>query len=420
MKLERELAALSIVLDKEDVIMLSDSILIFSKLGRTSVLRELIKTVFFSWFKIEIFTSNTPDYNYSFVEEYIREYDDYFRFIRKNYELNNTIAFKKQIYGLNIRFMESMAILIKNISKLRTIQRKALRLYLAIKLLQDSQIKPYAKSIYSKYRIENIVFFYDGSFESKSFLKYKNSNCKSTTFIHGYDLDKSNISKFRSYLNISSNYIVVDGLFHHNTILKNNLIHEKIYFSNYRQKNQRFNNPLFVNNHSIPYKIFFIFIEAPISNTYIDHLFSLLQISNEFTVKSNYKFIIKLHPSDSLKNFEKFLTSSNNCILISEENIDSLLQSYNPDFAIIANSSIYVDLLVRKIKPFQIPLKFNNSIVVSKIDTISNSEDLIDKLQKWNKLSTSKRLTHLNNELELFQGSKDTFMDLTRKFKPRD
>lgn len=397
-------------INENDLLILNDPILDYKTFNNYRYTVEVIKLVLLDTIRFKMNINNESDSVLAVVEKYKRKYDSNWTSIREIYSFSNTLDIIHKPYKFNYLFLKDFYNAVKYYLDLNSIRDNKLRIFLSLKLSQKTKISQILKRIFKVLEVKNVVFYYDGSFESKIIQSLLKGTSKSTTFIHSYNSEYSVNDIIRPYMNINSDYIVSDGKFHFNQLRMQGFDKEKIIFSNYKQLIE--NKYTLIEERS---NLCLLFFESPLLKSYNLSKSLMLEIAKILKKDKNYRCLIRPHPTDLNPRNLKILDGIE--IADSKINLDDLVQIYKPEFAIIGDSSIYVDLLVRKIKAFQIISQGVVSIIRNEFDIAENYRDLNQKLGFWRVLDLSTKNEHFEKELNYFHGEKDNAKILFNSFK---
>jgi hypothetical protein len=205
-------------------------------------------------------------------------------------------------------------------------------------------------------------------------------------------------------MNITSNYIIADGKFHSNILKLKGFDSDRIIYSNYKKKLDE--DVKILKTHS---RAFLVFFEGSLISSHFVSNSNMIEISNKFMNEQNYKCIIKPHPAD--RNQYNNLPSEMFEVINRNECLDEILQKYKPEFAFIGDSSVYVDLLSKGIKSFQVLSEGSLSIISDDLDIIEGYSDFLNKIIKWRSKSEYEKEDHFNSQILFYHGEKDNLSE---------
>lgn len=242
------------------------------------------------------------------------------------------------------------------------------------------------KDLYKK--IEKVEFneklfisFCDAHFEENLLTQYFNTiEIKTATLQHGqYRFLKSGLetADAEAYLNFCSNYLFSWGEKTKIEMEKGGISEERVLlcgalksFTNTSRKTL-----LHTNNN-----IFGVILNG---ETYKDSNITMIKIANDIANKYNLKYIIRLHPMNNLKNYEKYINRS--YFITYLKNISGEEYSSKVNFSLLHMTGVFVEMLSTKSPFFILDDKYTEDIF--KLDGLhfSNLEEFSKVYEKYKK-----------------------------------
>lgn len=352
-----------------------------------SVIKNYIVTIMFDLnFRTQIDIEHKNDELVLLSSKWNRkDHDDYWDKICSCFSENTRISFADRRNSWRDVFKYfSFPNMFRNIKSARTIKRslkdiknKKHRNFLVNKLLQMEKLDRILKETKLKPKVA-MCFFDSGFYENLAMQFFKNRGAITVTNQHGqpvfksWDYDRMNQSQI---LNFKCDYFLAKGEFSRKQFVKAGFDENRVIVIG------SFNN---VKGYQRSYDIrnafctFLNCVALPNAKELND---KLLKITVELSERLNSKFYIKLHPSDSIENYQTF--KHDNLLKIIERDMSIPEISEVIDFGLYNESAIFLDLLNNKTRAYRwdngvfFPLVENND------DVFADSNDIEKKVNEW-------------------------------------
>lgn len=326
----------------------------------------------FYTYKIEYINKNQD----ILINNYIRNRKDYL-------EINNKLKtiLNKRYNILNIytefKIIEFPTKLTKLLYFMYKYKILNFRISSLVLILKDLYKK--VKKIQFKEKL--FISFCDALFEDNLLTQYFNIiGIKTATLQHGqYRFLKSGLETADAevYLNFCSNYLFSWGEKTKIEMKKGKVSEEKIFLCGVLKSftNTSRNSLLYADND-----IFGIILNG---ETYKDSNITMIKIANDIANKYNLKYIIRLHPMNNLKNYEKYINKS--YFITYLKNISGEEYSSKVNFSLLHMTGVFVEMLSTKSPFFILDDKYTEDIF--KLDGLhfSNLEEFSKVYEKYKK-----------------------------------
>ena len=314
-----------------------------------------------------------------------RDHDGYWKRICDEFEEYTRISLREEDYSvrtwLRISFLKNIAQNIcdmKSIYKgLERIRNKKHRLYLVNRLMRIKRIHTLLVELDLSPKVAT-CFFDSGFFENVTMQFFKSRGTVTATNQHGqplfksHDYDRMNQSQI---LNFKCDYFLAKGEFTrkqfveagtdgNKVVVVGSFNKEKECIRSYHRRNAFC---IFLNCIALP--------KAREANT------KMLEIAKELSRRTDCKYYVKLHPSDSIEYYRDFSDDKLIDMVGKEKTMSELAGEI--DFGIFNESAIFLDMLDNKVKPFYWDSGVHFPLVEDKDSIFSDVSELQKKVVEW-------------------------------------
>lgn len=131
----------------------------------------------------------------------------------------------------------------------------------------------------------------------------------------------------------------------------------------------------------------------------------LLEISRELSKRLNCKYYIKLHPSDSVDNYINESDERIAGIIGKEKTISELSEDIG--FGVFNESSVYLDLLDNRVKPYYWDSNIFFPLVEDSNSIFSNVDEIEEKVKEWYQYSDEEKEKYFAGVSDYYNASGD-------------
>lgn len=336
-----------------------------------------------------------------YTKNYRDDHDGYWEHIKKSIGEHDEVTIvtnkKHIIKKIHIcRIIKRFFWLITALRELGNRFDKKDRLYLAIRIVERKQTLDDIEKL--NLSPKAVMCFFDSAPNESILMQYfKNKGAVTLTNQHGQPvfrnpkIDRLNQSQI---LNFSSDYFLAKGEYTKRQFERAGVSSNKIRIVgsavptlslDYKQNNT---------------KLFGVFLDTPAYEFALKTNREVLKFAENISEKIGYKYVIKLHPSDMVDNYSDIKMNYCKNVFAPKSKLQDAFE--NIEFGIFNASSVYVDMLLNRIKSYQVKTEIDFPIVESDLDIVYSIEDFCIKHEKWSVLKAEEKSYYIEKTIRTY------------------
>ena len=367
-----------------------DSLYIFD-LNWIKVLKALIRSWFFKTPELDVRIRDNSILMLTTIHARY-DHDSYWNSIKKLFPvkdeiiLNDRFIVKEYLKNISLRGIAGKMRSYRNAySALKVIENKSHRSYLASKIITCEK---YINEINDQAKNTKVVIAFCDTFLFENvmiqFMHNQGAVCITTQHgqpvFRGWDKDHLNQSQI---FNFSSDYYMAKGNYSKKQFVKAGFDERKIIVLG------SMNKEICKLHFDDSRKIFGVFTDCVLYDFASDTNKKLIHMAEEISEKLNMSYFIKIHPSDTLKNYHGIVTSG--CMGIYKDEYPNEELFGKIEFGIMSASAIYLDMLYSNVKCYQMKTEIEFPIVESQDDIFESCDQFMDKIDTWRHLPVTEK-----------------------------
>ena len=356
-----------------------------------------------------------------FVENYNRvDHDSYWKEIRNLFQNRSELLVehldrKNKIAHINIMgALSNLYRFIHIFKQLYPFRNVWHRLYIAAQCLEQFNIIKYVKDIDIKPKI--LVTFFDSGFYENVLVQYfKKIGCITITNQHSQPIFYSknkNLVIQSQILNFKSNYYIAKGLFTVEQFIKAGYHKENFLICG----DILYNNKVCVNTQR---NYFGVFLDASEHEKAKSANIAMIRTANKISHDLNYKFYVKVHPMDKIEEYIMLIDKEYGEVFDLKSSSIQVISKI--DFGLLHMSSIYLDLIKNRVRPFRYNSGIEFPLVTDEGEKYSNDQELINKIFNWLKKGYSEREEYFSSKVNYYiaqcDAKKEIFSSIMKLLK---
>jgi len=338
-----------------------------------------------------------------------RDHDGYWEKICNACEEYTRISFEEESLNLRnmwhflsiknaIRNYRQFCSIYKSFVNIKNIRHKV---FLAMRLVKVKAVDEMLQVLEIKPKV--VMCAFDSSFyENVAMQYYKNKGVVTVANQHGqpvfksHDYDRMNQSQI---LNFKCDYFLAKGEFTKKQFVEAGKDGECVVVigSFYREMN--------IKEYCHKGKMFCVFLNCITLPNAKERNAELLEISRELSRRLDCRFYIKVHPSDSISNYNDVIDEHVVEIIGKEKTISEL--SSDIGFGIFNESSVFLDLLDNKIKPYYWDSGVFFPLVEDDNSTFGNVDEIERKVRTWFNYTEDQKVEYFDKISDYYNAAED-------------
>jgi len=368
------------------------------KTTKTESIKKLIRTVMFDVIKAEY---NVTDSNLPLVITYDYHREDHTNYWRKFKafvaEYNEIYIEEGRKHYSRVRKPGEILFVITHYFRAKrqlvNIENSTIRRVLATNLAELIAFKQ--KLERHNLNCQSAFIFFDGN-RVENLVVQMLRNCGTTVatmqhgqpVFHGLDRDRINQTMI---LNFTSDYIMVTGEFSKKQFMLGGIPEEQIFVGG------SLRNIKGVTDTSE--KNFAVFLDCPTNPNAIRDNKELIECAKRISELLGSHFVIKCHPQDSPQNYVDF-SEKRGAFVPKGTSIEKTLEG--KEFGILHASGVYLDIISEGTKAFCYVNDTDFPLVEKGMDSFSTTTELLDKIEKWNSYTDTKKQEYMNRIIDYY------------------